>query len=231
MTSPDIRIDTDRLSRLKLAEQIDVLTMSPGNRRRLLKKIGTGVRKETRGNIQKQNTVSGQPMEPRASKKKRRMMSKMSKGMITRIEDDHSAVVTWKNPGQAMVADRHHRGIPEEFTAKKAARIYGRPNYGKPATPAQAKSLNKEGYRRLTARKRGKGKAVLKRVSQKWIRENMTQGQAGLILRLMRTDSTKGVQSWSIKVPPRPILGATPENAQIYLTAMAREALQQIKRK
>jgi hypothetical protein len=52
------------------------------------------------------------------------------------------------------------------------------------------------------------------------------------VLRLMRTDSTKGVQSWLIKVPPRPILGATPENAQIYLTAMAhQDALQQIKRK
>jgi len=59
----------------------------------------------------------------------------------------------------------------------------------------------------------------------------MTLGQAGLVLRLMRTNTRKGKQLWTIKVPERPILGASPESADIYLTAMAQEALQQIKRK
>ena len=231
MAEPDLRIDTDKPSRLKLAEQIDVLTMSSAQSRKLLKKIGTGVRKDARENVKAQRTVTGGPMPARADKKKRRMMRKMPKGMVTRLIGEHDAVVTWKNGGQARVADRHHRGLDEEFTAKKAARIYGTPNYKKPATPAQAKSLNQEGFRRRTARRRGKGKAILKRVSQKWIRENMTVGQAGLVLRLMRTDTRKGKQLWTIKVPERPILGASPESADIYLTAMAQEALQQIKRK
>lgn len=149
--------------------------------------------------------------------------------MITRIVNDHSAVVTWKQAGQAKIAYRHHHGVPEDYTAKKAERVYGRPDYRKPATPAQAKALNREGFRRRVARKRGKGGAVLKRVPQKWIRDNMSLGQAGLILRLMRTGSTKGVQRWEIEVPERPVLGATPADADKLLTAMAQNALQRIK--
>lgn len=231
MDAPDIRIDTDKQSRLRLSEQIDVLTLSPTQSRKLLKKIGSGIQKDTRENVKAQRTVSGGPMPPRADKKKRRMMRKMPKGMVTRLAGEHNAVVTWRNGGQAMVADRHDKGIDENFTAKKAARLYGTPNYGKPATPAQAKSLNSEGYRRRTARKRGKGKAVLKRVPQKWIRDNMTLGQAGFILRMMRTGTAKGIQSWNIPVPKRPILGATPDTIDTYLTVMAQEALNQIKRK
>lgn len=87
------------------------------------------MRRDTRDNIRAQRTVSGSPMGPRADKKKRRMMRKMAKGMVTRLTGAHSADVTWKNTGQAKVADRHHRGVSEPFTAKKAARVYGTPNY------------------------------------------------------------------------------------------------------
>ena len=170
-------------------------------------------------------------MAPRASKKKKRMFRALGKGTVTRVRNDHQADVTWKNPGQAKVAYRHHHGVPETFTAAKAAKVYGVPDYQKPATPAQAKALNKEGYRRKVARKRGKGGAIMKRVPQKWIRENMTLGQAGLVLRLMRTNTRKGKQSWEIRPPARPILGATPADANKYLTAMATNALRQIQKK
>ncbi|MDD9304378.1 MAG: virion morphogenesis protein [Desulfobacter sp.] len=228
MALPDISIDTDKRSRLRLADQIDVLTMPPARRKRLLKEISKQTRKDMRTNIRKQQTVTGAAMEPRAGKKRKRMMGKMAKGMVTRIIGTDRAMVTWKNPAKAKLADRHHHGVPEKYTAKKAARQNGVPDYSKPATPKQAKALNKEGFRRPVARKRGKGKATLKRVSQKWIRDNMSLGQAGLILRLMRTGTRKGKQGWEIKVPARPILGATPEQANTYLTAMATNALREI---
>jgi len=230
MALPDITLDTDQRSTLRLADQINVLTMSPAQRRRLLRKIGKETRADMRKNIQRQQTVTGSAMAPRASKKKKRMFSKMAKGMVTRIRNDHKVIVTWKQPGPAKVAYRHHHGIAEDFTAAKAARINGVPDYQKPATPAQAKALNKEGFRRRVARKRGKGSAILKRAPQKWIRDNMTLGQAGLVLRLMRTNTRKGKQRWEIKPPARPILGATPGDANSYLTAMATNALQRIKK-
>ncbi len=230
MAGPDFTIDTDQRSRLKLADQIDVLTMAPAARRRLLRDIGKESRQRMRSNIRHQKTVAGAPMPPRAGRKKRKMFRKLAKGTITRVVNDHSAVVTWKQAGQAKVAYRHHHGVPEDYTAKKAERVYGRPDYQKPATPAQAKALNREGFRRRVARKRGKGGAILKRVPQKWIRDNMSLGQAGLVLRLMRTGSSKGVQRWQINVPERPVLGATPADADKILTAMAENALQRIKR-
>lgn len=230
MSDSVLKIDTDKKGRLRLNEQLEVLSLPPRQRRKLLRNMAKQSRADVRTNIQRQQTVTGQAMAPRRDKKKRRMMTKMAKGMAVKFPNGHTAVVTWKNGGQAMTAYRHHHGISEKFTAKKAAKIYGRPNYSKPATPAQAKSLNKEGYRRPMARKRGKGGAIMKKVPQKWIRDNMSRGQAGMILRMMRTKKTKGKQAWTIQVPKRPILGATPEASGIYLTAMAREALQNIKR-
>ncbi|MGB3222532.1 MAG: hypothetical protein WBB23_07005 [Desulforhopalus sp.] len=230
MSQPVLTIDTDRRSRLRLSEQLEVLSMSPRRRRRFLKKIGSSTIRDTRQNARAQRTITGSRMEPRASKKKRRMFRAMAKGMNTRIKNDHSADVTWKNQGQAKTAYRHHHGVPENFTASRAKKQYGVPDYKGKATPAQAKALNKEGFRLRVARKRGQGGAILKKVSQKWIRDNLTIGKAGLILRLMRTESPHGKQSWKIKVPARPILGATPEDADKYLTAMAANALQEIKR-
>lgn len=227
----DIRVDTDHRSRLRLNRQLDVLTMPPAERRRLLKKIGAGTRRDLRTNIRKQQTIAGSRMEPRADARKRRKMFRgMAKNSITKLKSDHQAVVTWKNAGQAKVAYQHHHGIDEEFTATRAAKKYGEPDYQARCTAAQARALAKEGYRRRVARKRGTGPAILKRVSQKWIRENLSLGQAGLILRLMRTGSAKGKQSWKIKVPERPILGATEADAARYLTAMATTALQEMKR-
>ncbi len=225
-----LKFDPDSKSTLRLLSQIEVLSMKPARRKQLLRKIGKEVRSDVRQNIRKQKTVAGTSMEPRAQKKRRRMFSKMPKGLVTKVKSDHQADITWKQPGQARLAFQHHHGISENYTAGKAARVNGTPDYKKPATPAQAKALVKAGYRRPVARKRGKGGAILKRVPQRWIRENMTIGQAGLVLRLMRTGTDKGKQSWTIDLPKRPILGATPADANIYLAVMAQDALQQLKR-
>ncbi|MCF8093695.1 MAG: hypothetical protein K9K40_14695 [Desulfotignum sp.] len=227
-----IDIDTDPASTLRLMDQIDLLTMSPRRRRLLMRKVGKGVIKDARLNIKKQQTVAGTAMKPRKKNRvRRKLLSKMGKGLMTKFPaGDREGIVTWKNPGHAIVASRHQHGVPESFGSIKAKKMYGTPDYKKPATPRQAASLIKEGYRARVARKRGKGKAVLKRVSKKWIQDNLTLGQAGLILRLLRTGETKGPQRWTIKVPERPFLGVTPKQANVYLTAMARAALQELRK-
>jgi len=78
---------------VKLAEQIDVLTMPPVQRRRVLRDIAKKTRQDVRTNIRKQRTVSGEAMAPRAGKKKKRMFRKMAKGMVTKIVNDHEADV------------------------------------------------------------------------------------------------------------------------------------------
>jgi hypothetical protein len=225
----EMTVKQDRREMLKLMDQIKVISMSVPQRRRMMADIGRQTRKKTRENIRGQRTVTGAGMHSRANARtKRKMMRNMGKGMQTKVINTHKATVGWKNAGQAKVADRHHRGIAETWTPRKMAKVHGVPDYEKPATHAQARALNKEGFRRRVARKRGKGKAILKRVPAKWIMENMTLGQAGLALRLMKYNTHKGKQNWETKPAPRPILGAAPEDADAYLTQMAEEALTRI---
>jgi len=227
----NLAVKQDQRETLRLLDQFEVLSMSTPQARRLLADIGRQTRKNTRENIRGQKTVSGARMAPRADgRTKRKMMRKMAKGMQTKVINTHKATVGWKNAGQAKLADRHHRGVAENWTPRKMARVSGTPDYTKPATAAQARALNREGFRRRVARTRGKGGAVLKRVPAKWIMDNMTLGQAGLVLRLMRYGTRKGKQSWETKPAPRPILGATPEDADAFLTQMTEDALKRVRR-
>ncbi len=86
------------------------------------------------------------------------------------------------------------------------------PDYKARATRAQAKALLREGYRLMVPAKGGGRRP--KRVTVQWIEEKMTLGQAGLILRLIRTGQTRGKQSWRDTVPARPFLGVTPQQAE-----------------
>ncbi len=230
MSLVELAISSDEKRLKRLARQVNVLRLSPRQKRKLLKKIGSKTIKKTRQNIRGQKTITGSKMEGRAGKQKKRMFRKLGKNLTTKITDQDSAIVTWKHAGQAKVAYRHHHGIPEKMTAGKAKKIGGVPDYKQKATKAQARALNQAGFRARFPRKKGKGGAILKKVSQKWIMENLTMGQSGMILRLLRDGDTKGKQSWQIRVPARPVLGATPEETKKYLNAMADEALRDIKR-
>jgi hypothetical protein len=246
MALSDINFDSDPRSRLRLNDQLQVLSMGHRSRKRLLSKIGNEIKQDTRDNIHSQKTVDGSRMEPRRGKKRRskrkrrsaKILSRMGKGMVTRFRNDgFSADITWKNAGQAKCAYRNQMGIGEDYKAdkdkavKRAEKEAGGSNpFKKPATKHQAKALNKEGFRYRVARARGKGGAVLKRVSQKFIQDHLTMGQAGLILRILRSESETGTQSWKRPLPARPILGVRPEEADKYLTAIATSVLQDTKR-
>lgn len=186
-----ISIKEDRRSRLRLMDQLNILSMSPAQQKRLVRRMGSQVRSDARANIRNQMTVSGTKMTPRANARtKRKLLRKMGKGMSVQVRKSRSAtaVVSWKNTAVGAVAKKQQEGIPETFTPAKMKKInkrFEKPGfYDKPATKKQASALNKEGFKRRVARKRGKGKATLKRVPQTWIMSNMTIGQAGMILRL-----------------------------------------------
>ena len=124
----------DSKGRLRLGKQIDVLTMGPRNRRRLIRQMLGEVKKDTRTNILQQKTVDGSAMKRRASKNRKRMFRNMAKGMAIKINNDHSGSLSWKHSGQARTAYRHHHGIDEPFTARRAKKKYGQPDYKGPAT-------------------------------------------------------------------------------------------------
>lgn len=226
---PDLTVNLDARSQLRLNEQLQLLALTPQEKRRLVGGIGKDVRRESKKNITAQRTIPGRKFEPRKDKRNRRkMLMGLRKPMKVEHRNELHVDVTWNRQVTAQIAYQHQHGVDDQWSATKAKKMYGKPRYSAPATRAQAQALIDEGYKRPSAKKRGRGVA-LKRVSQKWIRENMHQGQAGFILKLLRTRKATGKKSWTIHMPARPFLGVPLKKADEYMTQMARQGLRKIR--
>jgi len=224
-----IKGKVDRRSHLRLHEQLGLISLPRQRRRRILRRMGTTAREDFRQNIRQQKTIHGSPMAARQnSRVRRRMLMGLSKKMGVMQRSDTRIDVGWRNGLTAKIARRQQDGIGEVWTASKARKVYGTPDYDAPATRAQAKALIELGYRRRVKKKRGKGVA-LKRVSQKWIRENITLGQAGVIIRLMRDGEAEGPQRWEVKPEARPFLGVPENKTDEYLNGMARQMVKELR--
>ncbi|WP_419787320.1 virion morphogenesis protein [Pseudodesulfovibrio sp.] len=229
MPKSPLRLDTDPRGRLRLREQLDLLSLSPRTRRNVTKRMGRAVIKEARTNLRQQRTVYGRSMEERQGvRKRRKMLRRLGKGLKPFMRGTDRVDLTWANGMTAKIADRHQYGIPEVWTASKARKVYGVPDYKKPATRTQAKALIAEGYRLRVRKPKGKG-CTLRRVPLRWIMENLSRGQAGTILRQMRDNTTHGKQRWEVKPAARPFLGPRPGTEKQFLNDLARTALSEIR--
>ena len=188
---------------LTATQSMDLMLLTSGRRKRVLKKTANEVRKRSRQNLRRQKTVTGEPMASRKTGKGR-MFRKIGKTMEASATTKQ-AKVNWKNSLTAKIAYRHQHGVPETFNKEKMDRRYGEPDYNAPATRKQAKALIQAGYRLYTGKK--KGKTQTKRPSQRWILENMTIGHAGYLIRTLRDEKAK--RTWTVQPPARPFLGVT----------------------
>lgn len=223
----NVSITVTTKGKLPLLAQLETLSLPRREKARVTREMGRQVQRAARKNVRQQRTIDGQTMPPRAGNRNRRkVLRKITRKLGVQMMSATTAKVTWKNSVTAQIADRHQRGVPEKWTANKAKKIYGQPDYSAPASRAQAKSLIAEGYKRPVKKKRGSGVAY-KRVSQKWIRENMTQGQAGVVLRSMRDAKRK--RAWTVTVPERPFLGVSTKDSERMLNGLARQAVSKIK--
>ncbi|RZV17346.1 hypothetical protein EOJ41_15160 [Vibrio alginolyticus] len=84
------------------------------------------------------------------------------------------------------------------------------------ATRAQAKALKEEGFK-VFARRINPNAPIgkLRKPSQKWIRDNLSQEQAGLILRQMRGAPK---ESWTTELPARPFTQVDKQKARDSLS-------------
>lgn len=212
--------------------QIKAIKQPPQVRKRFFSDTGREVVKNTRGRIMRQKKLGGGSFAPSADGKNRKLLKNMGKG-LRYYPTPNGVKVTWPNGLQAKIARGHHEGFTEHYTASRAAKEgkrRGEPDYDAPATADQADALIEESYRRYSGKYKGgknKGKARTQRVSKKWIRENMTVGQAGLILRDMRDKESK--KSWDLKVPARPALGMEKSKADQLLEKLANETRERMK--
>ncbi|WP_143732648.1 phage virion morphogenesis protein [Microbulbifer sp. GL-2] len=190
----------DLSGHLKVRQQLQLLKMPPAKQRRVGAIIARKVRTYSRKRLREQKGLDGKAWEKRKKKDRKKMLRGLSKKMRSKGVE-LGGEVFFVDGKTAEIAHQHQYGEPEEWTSKKAEKVYGQPDYGAPATSYQARALKKEGYKvRLPGGRK-------KKPTMRWIKENLSLGQAGLILRTLRDDPR--LNRWVIELPERDFLGVT----------------------
>lgn len=120
------------------------------------------------------------------------------------------------------IAKEHQKGLPTRMTARRAQKEKGKPDYSAPATRRQASALKEAGFKRPREGGNGYSKATIK-----WITNNMTLGQAGLVLRMLTESEAK--QSWVIELPARSFLGTTESERRELVQSTFEDTRQKMK--
>lgn len=197
-----IRVSAQQKSFLSAQEQLQVMMLPAPKRKRIIQKLNRHLVKTNRQNIRANKDPDGKQWKARKSGSKK-MMQKMAKQMRSKA-DSHQGTIFF--PGIAgVIAAKQHHGFTEKWDAAKAEKVYGNGDQDGPPTRAQAKRLRELGYK-----KPGKKKRKPQSASLKWIIENLTSGQVGLIIRMMKDKQSK--VNWETVSPARPLLGAKSED-------------------
>lgn len=237
MADSVISCNVDPQKLLKLREQLTIITLTPKQRKIFNNKIGEDIRKRSRRNTTRRTTIDGKSMEPRKKRAKGRhknkgvkMFRKLSRFMGIIPTGKLGASVTWRNPVLANIAYEHQYGAEVQSghillnkQLKKENKYVSR----RAKCPRWlAKELNENNYKHRI--KKEWQKDSYKRVSAKFIMENLTRGQASFALQTLLGVPAK--EKWKIKIPARPFLGVTADQADNYTIELARTALQHIKK-
>ncbi|WJV21664.1 MULTISPECIES: phage virion morphogenesis protein [Pseudomonas] len=215
-------LNLDARGLLSVRDQLDLLSLPPKLRRRLLNNVSKRARSMGRKRVRDQVNLDGTPFAPRkgSSKGKKKMEAGLAKLMqVTSLTPDQ-AELGWRNALTRWVATQQHNGVSERRTAAQMRRWNKTPP-GLAATEKQAKRL-----RRLGFRVRQAGKKTLTRPSVAWIQEHVNYAKAGLLIRILdneRSEST-GAQSWEITLPKRQFLGVS----DLEASQLLHQVLQQI---
>lgn len=203
-------LSVDTKGDLKLQRQIQALMLPANQRKKINRKLGREVIKQSRARIRQQKTLSGGKFSPRANGRREKLLLRMMTGKKVKVwAGPNKTTVGWKNGLTGKIARAQQDGYIENFNAAKVARLaLASDDNGGSATKAQAKKLLSLGYERSVGTyKTGpkKGKARKKKVSQRWIMENLDAGYAGILIRTIGKEDIK--KSWDVVVPARPFLG------------------------
>lgn len=193
-------IQFDVFGELNVQKRLQLMTLPGPKRRRMLAQIGRQIQRDARRRLRQQRNVDGSPWAPRKDGSGRKMLRKMGKHAYYKVTADFTEVSFKGRIG--AIAKEQQEGIRQTVTAGQARTRAGQPRYDDPATRRQAKALRDAGYKI-----RRKGTKGWRKPSLKWTQENLKQGQAGLIIKILRDEASKA--SWTIELPSRSFLGVT----------------------
>ncbi|WP_281223097.1 hypothetical protein [Photobacterium sanguinicancri] len=185
---------------------LEALALTKRKRFWLLKDLGRWERRMTRSRIRRQKDVDNQKFEKR-KKGEGAVLTSFADGMEPYVFHDATMLdLTWSRKAKARKAAVHQAGLTQTISAhehiKEQTKRRGEPDYGAPCTKKQAIALRRLGYR--IRRKDGKG---WNKPSVRNLEKRLTLGQAGLIIRMMRTGKKKGKQKWKVRTPQRQMIG------------------------
>lgn len=184
---------------------IATLALPPKKRLWILKDLGRWEKRLAKSRIKRQKDINNRPFEKRRQGDAP-LLQKMADGLEPYVKNNASLLeLTWRQKKTAKIAAIHNEGIAQVDSAnaliQREKKRRGEPDYSAPCTKAQAVALRRLGYR--IRRKKGKG---WNKPSVRNIEKNLSLGQAGLIIRILRKSKSKN--AWVIKMPKRQFLGS-----------------------
>lgn len=190
----------------QLRAEIERMNLTPEKRQKLLYRImKNGVIAATNRSIKQQKSPDGKKFDKRQSKRKAKLLSKITKDIGIKSSAIESTVFF-----KGQYKSTSNKTIPVGVVAKtqqdglKVTQNKGQ--FANQAHDTQKGSITDRQVKRL--RKLGhthqKNKKAV-RSSAKWLKENLSEAQAGLVICEMLAEQVKS--SWDIKVPRREFLG------------------------
>lgn len=215
---------------LSLNRQLELLTLGPARRRRLLYRVAQKVMRDSRKRVRQQVDLNGVSYKKRWRERntnRRKMLSRLIKDMAVINNDSLQATIGFRRGG-VIAAKQQHGSNREAGSAARnrvAVRAMGRKFYDKPATNKQARALREAGFKVKAGAKKAR-KAPLS-----WITGNMTVGQAGFALsRLREWSGEKSKTSWLTALPARSFLGATAAEVTAHINTIFDDMIKEVQR-
>lgn len=205
---------------------------SGDTRRRVLARIAKDVAGNSKKRVRAQTTLSGAPFSPRRPRsgklRRKRMLTKYGQLIKVLSVTGEKAEVGYADAWKAGLAGKHQFGFSQRVTREQVRRGPGSLAMSANATRRQANALLNVGFK---IRRTGRG--GFKTPSINWItsnnrdngRPNMTVGQAGAILRDLRTQQN---DYWITTLPPRSFLGVADADVAGLETAGLEEINRQL---
>lgn len=190
----------------RLRDEIEKMNLTPEKRQKLLYRImKNGVLAATKRSIKRQKSPRGKEFEKRHSKRRAKLLSKITQNI---------GIKSTPFEGRAFFKGRYKstvsRTIPVGVVAKtQQDGLIVTQNKGQFAnqinetqkgsiTDRQVKRLRKLGHVHRDNKKKV-------RSSAKWLKENLSEAQAGIVIKQMLAEQAKSI--WAVKVPRREFLG------------------------
>lgn len=191
-------IKFDIAGRLEAQKRMQLLQLTPAKRRQFLGGFGREIKRQAARNLRAGKDVDGKSWEPRKRGRNRRLLRRINRQVEPVFTTPESVEVGFRG----IVAKQQHDGFRKVMTAAEMARETGKKADDIPASGSQAKALRAAGYVvRIAGTKKWRAPSL------SWIRENLSQKKAGLVLNLLQDEKKK--KAWVTEIPARGFLGAT----------------------